>query len=288
MKKKEKVVRPLGKRGRLVREDGGPPEEVPKGWELLAPGDAALTRRVKAAGDYWAVKVRKGGRELSRGIWAPSKHIATARRGVEAMRADPSYEKKLAAGRARRAKDQQAYVREFTRHVRHFLSFHARHSDLEARMATAIATHATPVGSGTVARTSRIPVAERAEAAVIAWMRHQTTAYDRMSIPRVKGQRRQVRRRLAARSRELLATYRSDEAIDGECPLSAALRSADKSPAQPAAKSEVLAATPSKRTRVAPRPSRSPAKATAPQSTEDVLAERERRQAALRAKFKRR
>ncbi|MEZ6128720.1 MAG: DUF2293 domain-containing protein [Planctomycetaceae bacterium] len=50
-------------------------------------------------------------------------------------------------------------------------------------MATAITAHATPVGSGTVARTQRIPVEQRAESAVIAWMRHQTTAYDHMKIP---------------------------------------------------------------------------------------------------------
>ena len=38
------------------------------------------------------------------------------------------------------------------------------------------------MGSGTVARTKRCPLSE-AEAAVIAWMRHQTTAYDSMVIP---------------------------------------------------------------------------------------------------------
>lgn len=54
--------------------------------------------------------------------------------------------------------------------------------------------HAVPVGSGTVARTQLIPLEQRAEAAVIAWMRHQTTAYDRMSIARIKGERREVRR----------------------------------------------------------------------------------------------
>jgi hypothetical protein len=50
-----------------------------------------------------------------------------------------------------------------------------------------VTDHATPVGSGTVARTKRIPVEQRAEAAVIAWMRHQTTGYDGMVIPRIKG-----------------------------------------------------------------------------------------------------
>ena len=68
-----------------------------------------------------------------------------------------------------------------------FLAFHSSHQALADRLARAVTDHATPVGSGTVARTKRIPVERRAEAAVIAWMRHQTTGYDWMAIPRVKG-----------------------------------------------------------------------------------------------------
>ena len=83
--------------------------------------------------------------------------------------------------------------------------------------------HATPVGSGTVARTERIPVEERAEAAVIAWMRHQTTAYDDMSIARIKGERRRVRRMLAERSKSLLDAYRRSAAAPAACPLRRAL-----------------------------------------------------------------
>jgi hypothetical protein len=70
-----------------------------------------------------------------------------------------------------------------------------------------------------VARTKRIPIERRAEAAVIAWMRHQTTAYDSMKIARVKGQRREVRRMLAARSRSVLEAYRQGHAIPDSCPL---------------------------------------------------------------------
>ena len=81
-----------------------------------------------------------------------------------------------------------------------------------------------PVGSGTVARTQRIPIEERAEAAAIAWMRHQTTGYDDMAIARIKGERREVRRRLAARSRALLNRYRQGDSFDPEkCPLDRAL-----------------------------------------------------------------
>jgi hypothetical protein len=74
-----------------------------------------------------------------------------------------------------------------------------------------------------VARTKRIPVEKRAEAAVIAWMRHQTTGYDGMVIPRVKGKRREVRRMLARRSQELLARYRRGETVPEACPLQKAL-----------------------------------------------------------------
>ena len=84
--------------------------------------------------------------------------------------------------------------------------------------------HATPVGSGTVARTERIPVEERAAAAVIAWLRHQTTTYDSMTIARVKGKRREVRRELAEQSRRLLARYRAGEPIEpAQCVLTRAL-----------------------------------------------------------------
>jgi hypothetical protein len=106
-----------------------------------------------------------------------------------------------------------------------FLAFHAKYADHADRLARAATAHATPVGSGTVARTKRIPVEQRAEAAVIAWMRHQTTGYDGMLIPRVGGKRRQVRRMLARRSQELLGSYRCGEAVGDECPLRKALGS---------------------------------------------------------------
>ena len=76
------------------------------------------------------------------------------------------------------------------------------------KLADAVTLHATPVGSGAVARTERIPIHERAGAVVIAWMRHQTTAYDEMRIPRIKEKRRETRRLLAEKSRQLREVYR--------------------------------------------------------------------------------
>ncbi len=213
---------------RHVRTERGEPLDIPAGWALLPPGDAALTRRVKAAGPAWVVKKKRGRRVFSQGVWAPAETIEQLRAVLEVERADPKHAAKLAAGRERRQVEQSRYVEEFSAAVRTFLAFAPRYATLGRELAEAIARHATPVGSGTVARTKRIPVERRAEAATIAWLRHATTGYDDMKIPRVKGMRREVRRMLAERSRHLLAIYRRGEAIDGRCPLRTALdRAAD-------------------------------------------------------------
>jgi hypothetical protein len=58
---------------------------------------------------------------------------------------------------------------------------------------------------------------------VIAGMRHQTTAYDSMAIPKVKGKRREVRRLLSRRSKDLLDRYRRGEPAPDGCPLQRAV-----------------------------------------------------------------
>ena len=208
---------------RTVRAGDGSLQIVPEGWDLLPPGDAGLTRRVKIAGDHWVIQERRGRKTFSRGVWAPSATIVRIRAELEAERATGAYAKRLDADRRRREQAQVDYVADFQRSVVAFLAFHPTHADLAEHLADAVTRHATPVGGGTVARTQRIAVEERAGAAVIAWMRHQTTAYDRMAIARVKGERREVRRRLAERSRELLDQYRRGEPLTPTCPLHAAL-----------------------------------------------------------------
>ena len=119
-------------------------------------------------------------------------------------------------------------VDDFEEAVLRFLAFHPRYAAVASRLAHAVTIHATPVGSGTVARTKRIPLEQRAEAAVIAWLRHQTTGYDDMVIPRIKGKRREVRRMLAGRSQELLSRYRRGDVIGKVCPLKLALERQDQ------------------------------------------------------------
>ncbi|MCK6549099.1 DUF2293 domain-containing protein [Myxococcota bacterium] len=187
---------------------------IPAGWDVLPPGDAGLTRRVKAAGPSIQVIELRGRKRFSRGLWAPAENIRAAKAGLDEDRADPAHARALEAARARRAKAESQYKIDFANSILTFLRFSPRWHPLAKRLAVAVAEHATPVGSGTVARTKRIPIDERAESALIAWMRHQTTAYDDMTIPRVKGMRREVRRMLAERSRQVLARHRTDAEHD--------------------------------------------------------------------------
>jgi hypothetical protein len=206
-----------------VRVGDGRVLTAPEGWILLPPGDAALTRQVKESGDHWIVHEKKGRKTFSRGVWAPTATIERIRAELEAERSTESYAKRKEADARRRENAQDEYVEDFHGAVLAFLAFYPTHADLADRLARAVTDHATPVGSGTVARTKRIPIERRAEAAVIAWLRHQTTAYDDMVIPRIKGKRREVRRMLARRSQELLARYRRGESAQEGCPLRRAL-----------------------------------------------------------------
>ncbi|QDT03926.1 hypothetical protein K227x_23110 [Rubripirellula lacrimiformis] len=223
MTNQSKDVAP-GPNERSVTMPDGTVVQVPGGWELLPPGDAGLTRRVKAAGPTYTVKEKKGRRTFSQGVWADGKTIAAAKAKLDVERSTDAYAKRKVADAARRDKKQAEYVEDFLGAVVAFLNFAPQHRDLAVRFATAVTQHATPVGSGTVARTQRIPIERRAESAVIAWMRHQTTAYDHMAIPRVKGKRREVRRMLAEESRRLLTKYRRGETVDpGQCKLQVSL-----------------------------------------------------------------
>lgn len=219
-------VQPALKPGR-VRLPNGDVVAPPDGWVLVPPGDAMLTRRIKEAGPTWTVREKKGNKLFSRGVWAPQATVAKLQAQVQAAKATPEYAARLASDAQRRQREQDAYIRDFAYAVRQFLKFAPQHSQLEANLAAAITTHATPVGSGTVARTERIPLPDRARAAVIAWLRHQTTDYDQRHIARIQGERRAVRRALADQSVTLLAAYRRGETVDAEtCPLQRALRQA--------------------------------------------------------------
>jgi len=206
-----------------VRLSNGEVLVPPGDWALLPPGDAALTGRVKK-GPHWAVQEKRRNKIMSLGVWAPAATIEQHRHQLLQERADPAYSRKLAASRHKRALEQETYVEDFAGAVLTFLAFTPPHAHLAKRLAAAVTAHATPVGSGTVARTKRIPLETRARAAVIAWLRHATTTYDSMVIPRIKGARRETRSLLAKESLRLLHHYRTPGGlIPSLCPLKKAL-----------------------------------------------------------------
>jgi hypothetical protein len=217
-----RIVQP-GRKDGTVLSDSGEVLTLPADWAFLAAGDAAITRSIKAKGVTWVVQVKMGRRLIAKGLWANQADILAAQAEVAAKRAAPDYARKRESALARRVVKQQVYEGEFLAEVVAFLAFAARYRREAQLLAEMVTSHATPVGSGTVARTERIPIAKRAEAAVIAWMRHATTGYDSLRIARVKGKRREVRRQLAAKSVELLQAYRQGRDTGEDCPLQRAL-----------------------------------------------------------------
>ena len=212
------VVHP-GKTERTVLSESGEILTPPENWAFLPAGDAAITKSVKTKGPTWVVRMSKGRREISKGIWAKEADILAAEKEIKHKRSTPEYRRKREMDLARREGKQKIYVEKFHAEVINFLNFHPRYKNVAKLLADQVTAHATPVGSGTVARTRRIPITKRAESAVIAWMRHQTTAYDSMRIARVKGKRREVRRLLAEKSIHVLRAYRQGQEIDENCSL---------------------------------------------------------------------
>ena len=224
MPNENRKVRP-GRRANSVLTDKGEELVVPPDWALLPPGDGVLTKLVKAKGPTWLVQIKVGRRLMSQGIWANKGDILSAGKEITAKRAAPDYDLRRERQRVAKVKKQQKYVFDFYGEVLRFLNFHPRFSIFAEILAEKVTAFATPIGSGTVARTERIPLADRAQAAVIAWMRHQVTSYDKMSIARVKGRRREIRRELADQSVRLLIPYRQGQEIPSTCPLYQILRS---------------------------------------------------------------
>ena len=96
-----------------VKSADGKVLTVPESWVLLPSGDAALTRRTKAAGDHWIVQEKKGRRTFSKGVWAPASTIDRIRAELEVERSTESYAKRKEADGRRREKAQAEYVGDF-------------------------------------------------------------------------------------------------------------------------------------------------------------------------------
>ncbi|PKG85637.1 DUF2293 domain-containing protein [Colwellia sp. 75C3] len=207
-----------------LKDKTGKVYSVPAGWQKLPAGDASITRKLKSLGPSWTVQEKKGRKSFSHGVWAAKEHIEAAKSLVEAQRADPKHQKKLAQAKVRREEKEVVFSTDFQQEIIKFLNFDKKYQALVEQLAVLVKEHAVPVGSGTVARSSSVTLDDKAALAVMAWMRHQTSAYDSTSVPRIKGARRELRRKIARQSERILAKYRSGDEVDFIlCPLYKAL-----------------------------------------------------------------
>src|SRR5947209_18074434 len=85
-----------------VRSADGTVLTVPEGWVLVPPGDAALSRRIKAAGGYFAVAEKKGRKVFSRGIWTSAATVERIRAELKAERSTEGYARRKEADARRR------------------------------------------------------------------------------------------------------------------------------------------------------------------------------------------
>ena len=150
----------------------------PEGWELLPPGDAYVTRHVKAAGTYWVLFRPKGRHQHRRrlGLLAPADAIAAAKASAATTLA--SREVSREAGARRRELSEAAYRAEFADAVRRWLDFAPEHAGLADDIAVNAAERAAVVGSGRVGRARTLSLDERAELAARALIRHRHTDYE--------------------------------------------------------------------------------------------------------------
>lgn len=197
---------------------------VPENWVFVPSGDPALTRRLKRDGAFCPVKKKVRNRLIDVGLFAHADQVLKHRQELAEARSQPEYQRKRTAARRYRERQEENYREEFYAALIRYLDFAPVFSIEAETLAHAVVDHALPVNSGTVARTKRIALEQRVEAALIAWMRHQTTTYDQMKIARVKGARREIRRKLSERSRQILQQYRSGVTPPSTCPLAAALK----------------------------------------------------------------
>ena len=128
------------------------------------PGDAHLTTTVKAAGVFWMAwlpRDRHRRRRRLLGVLAPAAAIEDARASAPDGASEPA-----APGPGR---NPDRYRRDLAEAVVSFLDFTPDHAELAAAIATEAAARVDP--------TAKVPLAERAELAARAAIRHGHTDY---------------------------------------------------------------------------------------------------------------
>jgi hypothetical protein len=187
------------------------------GLEFVPAGNPALTRRLQQPGGRAAVPVLEWHHRQRRHVRVGTLAAAAA---VVRARAACLADADARAGRRQRnqvrlAREDAAYHAEFAAAVR------ARFPGCPAGEERRITDHACAKHSGRVGRGAAAKeLSERAVTlAVVAWIRHQETAYDRLlagGVPRAT-----ARERIRPRLREVLAAWRTGQATPAPAPAPA-------------------------------------------------------------------
>lgn len=177
---------------------------------FLAAGDAALTRRAKAASTLSAVVVRfsRARKRYERqGILVEEDALAAAER--QCLVDEDARSRRRDRDRLRRAGEDADLVRRFAAQIE------ALFPGCPARRAQTIARHSAARGSGRVGRTAagQAVRAEAVQLAVIASIRHEDTDYDELLMTGVD--RAEARERVHSDVDRTLEAWRADAAVRG-------------------------------------------------------------------------
>jgi hypothetical protein len=155
---------------------------LPKGWNLLPPGDAFVTRQVKSMGPHWIAKKYVRGKEYSitLGVLAPRTNITKAKELAEQTKEEREARRLLL--RKERERKNLDYTKKFMQTVIEYLDFDPKYSKLATKIAREAAERATLVGSGRVGRTNKLTFEEKARLAARAYIRHKYTNYEEEMI----------------------------------------------------------------------------------------------------------
>ena len=102
MKKEEFLVWKSPEKGVFIHD--GQHVSLPEGWVQIPSGDAGLTRRLKAAGEYRVLVHMRRNRMEAIGLWVPEKIADQVRAELEKERSDPAWQKKCGNGNRRSMK----------------------------------------------------------------------------------------------------------------------------------------------------------------------------------------
>ncbi|MGI0054823.1 MAG: DUF2293 domain-containing protein [Thermoplasmata archaeon] len=148
---------------------------LPQGWVFVPPGDAFVTREVKK-GPHWVLCRRRKGYTATLGVFCPDAAVTSAEERAQTTAA--TRERRRTAARAARERAENRHRAAFEQAVLRFLSFAPEHEPLAREIARESAAQATAVRRGHVGRTRRLSLADRAELAARAWIRHKHTDYE--------------------------------------------------------------------------------------------------------------